>query len=465
MVQKHKKARENGKRLRNSNALKAKTGRNPEAPKTAIPGNLFASLAGGLSKAIARPKRLGRATGKSANRLVPHATPNPPPAPAATTETPATDKASESIYWDKDLPGFGIRVYASGRRVYFVQYRERGRTRRRTIAAVDEIAARTARRRARKILSEVSIGLGVEDPFKVAVDTSAMRFADLVPLYLTAEERRWKESTRKTTRKMIDKIFVPEFGATPVCDITREMVLNWFDSMGDRPGFANRGMPVLSGMMKFAETLKLRPRLSNPCRGITRYKANNRIRFLSIGELARLGEALDHYETEHPEACTVIRLLLLTGARSDEIEGLEPDEIDDGFFHLKDSKNGPRPVYVGAAAQAVINRLSIDTSAPWVFRKLDSAGHFEMPQLVWTEIRKRARLDDFRLHDLRHTFASYAVMNGVSMPTVSRLLGHGVLESTNRYVHLSNDSVRAAAGRVVGHLARATGFDAKGVGK
>ena len=380
-------------------------------------------------------------------------------------ETAAPDKALEKIYWDSDLPGFGIRVYASGHRVYFVQYRERGRTRRRTIAAVDEIETRTARRRARKILSEVSIGLGVEDPFKVVVDTSAMRFADLAPLYLSAEERRWKESTRKTTRKMIDKIFVPEFGATPVCDITREMVLNWFDSMGDRPGLANRGMPVLSGMMKFAETLKLRPRLSNPCRNITRYKGSVRIRFLTIDELARLGEALDHFDGEHPEACTVIRLLLLTGARSDEIEGLEPDEIDDGFFHLNDSKNGPRPVYLGTATQAVINRVPIDQSAPWVFPKPDGAGHFEMPYLVWTEIRKRAQLEDFRLHDLRHTFASYAVMNGISMPTVSRLLGHGILESTNRYIHLSNDSVRAAAGRVVGHMARATGFEAKGAGK
>lgn len=413
----------------------------------------------------ARSKRIGRTTGKSTDRFIRHEHLRQAQTPVAKQEISVAVKPVERIFWDSELPGFGVRAYATGRRVYFVQYRERGRTRRRTIAAVEEIEARTARRRARKILSEVFIGLGVEDPFKVATDTSALRFVDLVPLYLTVEERRWKEWTCKTNRRMIDKFFVPEFGATPVCDITREMVLNWFDSMGDRPGIANRGMPVLSGMMKFAETLKLRPRLSNPCRGITRYKANNRIRFLSIEELARLGEALDHFETLHPDVCTVIRLLLLTGARSDEIEGLEPDEIDDGFFHLKDSKTGPRPVYLGAATQAVINRVPIDQTAPWVFPKPKKAAHFEIRPCIWDAIRKRARLEDFRLHDLRHTFASYAVMNGVSMPTVSRLLGHGILESTNRYVHLSNDSVRAAAGRVVGHLARATGFESKGVRK
>lgn len=413
----------------------------------------------------ARSKRIGRTTGKSTNTFIRFERLRRAQEVVVEQKIGGSPKPAEAIFWDSELPGFGVRAYASGRRVYFVQYRERGRTRRRTIAAVDEIEARTARRRARKILSEVAIGLGVEDPFKVVTDTSTMRFADLVPLYLSAEERRWKEATRRISRRMIEKVFIPEFGAIAVCDIDREMVLNWFDSMSDRPGLANRGMPVLSGMMKFAETLKLRPRQSNPCRNITRYKANNRIRFLSLEELARLGETLDYFEQEYPEACNVVRLLLLTGARSDEIEGLEPDEVDEGFFHLKDSKTGPRPVYVGRATQAVIKRVPIDRTAPWVFRKASDAGQFETPPYVWNAIRKRARLEDFRLHDLRHTFASYAVMNGVSMPTISRLLGHGVLESTERYAHLSDSSIRAAASRVVGHIARATGFEATGAGK
>jgi len=414
---------------------------------------------------VAKAKRIGRRTGKSSNKYIhrEHCGQDSPTVKAQAKPTPIAE--AEIIHWDLELPGFGVRSYATGHRAYVVQYRERGRTRRRTIAEVEEIETRTARRRARKILSTVQIGLGVEDPFKVVVDSSAFRFIDLAPLYLAAEERRWKEATRKTARRMIEKSFIPEFGATTVCDITREMVMNWFDSMSDRPAIANRGMPVLSGMMKFAETLKLRPRNSNPCRNITRYKANNRIRFLSIDELARLGEALTHFDAAHPEACAVVRLLLLTGARSDEIEGLEPDEIDEGFLHLKDSKNGPRPVYVGKAAQAVIKHVPIDTAAPWVFPRPYSKAHFEMPFAVWIAIRKRARLEDFRLHDLRHTFASYSVMNGVSMPTVSRLLGHGILESTERYAHLSSDSVRAASGRVVGHMARATGFQAKGADK
>ena len=123
---------------------------------------------------------------------------------------------------------------------------------------------------------------------------------------------------------------------------------------------------------------------------------------------------------------------------------------------------GAVPAYF---AREIVASLALNDAHEWTFPHPSGEGHLKISQIVWTDIRKRAGLEDFRLHDLRHTFASYAVMNGVSMPTVSRLLGHGILESTNRYVHLSNDSVRAAAGRVVGHLARATGFEAKGAGK
>jgi integrase len=455
----------NRKKLHNYNALKSKESSYPQATKSVTVGNLSASVSGDVAMSIAKTKRIGRRTGKNSDKSIhrEHFGQALPAIEAA--PQPASAAIAEKIYWDSELPGFGVRSYATGHRAYVVQYRERGKTRRRTLAEVEEIETRTVRRHARKILSTVQTGLGVEDPFRVVVDSSAFRFADLAPLYLASEERRWKEATCKTTRRMIDNFFVPEFGATAVCDITREMVMNWFDGMSDRPAIANRGMPVLSGMMKFAETQKLRPRNSNPCRNITRYKANNRIRFLSMEELARLGEALVHFDKTYPDACAVVRLLLLTGARSDEIEGLEPDEIDEAFFHLKDSKNGPRPVYVGKAVQAVIKRVLIDRWAPWVFPRPYSKSHFEMPSAVWNAIRQRAKLEDFRLHDLRHTFASYSVMNGVSMPTVSRLLGHGILESTERYAHLSNDSVRAAAGRVVGHMARATGFRATGAGK
>ena len=161
----------------------------------------------------------------------------------------------------------------------------------------------------------------------------------------------------------------------------------------------------------------------------------------------------------------MIWLLLFTGARSGEIASLKNDWIDNGFFHLPDSKTGPRPIYVGEAAREIVASLALNDAHEWTFPHPSGEGHRKISEFVWSDIRKRAGLEDFRLHDLRHTFASYAVMNGVSLPTVSRLLGHAILQTTERYAHLSSESTRAAAGRVVGHLARATGFTAKGVGK
>lgn len=427
--------------------------------------NLFASGQGDDSMTMKRKAPVGRRTARVMDKSIQMQAIDLWSADSIAGEISPVASGTEAIYWDAELPGLGIRRYKSGRQVYFVQYRERGRTRRRQIASVDEIETRTARRRARKILSAVSLGLGVEDPFKVESGNEAIRFDAFVEQFWSSEAHRWKPSTKATNRRLIDHYLVPAFGAVAVADITQPMILKWRDGMSERAGTANRTLPVMSGMMRVAETMGLRPRRSNPCRFIQRYKANNRIRYLSLDELARFGAVLREFEADHPHDCAMIWLLLFTGARSGEIASLKNDWIDNGFFHLPDSKTGPRPIYVGEAAREIVASLALNDAHEWTFPHPSGEGHLKISQFVWTDIRKRAGLEDFRLHDLRHTFASYAVMNGVSLPTVSRLLGHAILQTTERYAHLSSESTRAAAGRVVGHLARATGFTAKGAGK
>jgi len=142
------------------------------------------------------------------------------------------------------------------------------------MAGVDEIETRTAHRRARKILSAVSLGLGVEDPFKVESGNEAIRFDAPVEQFWSSEAHRWKPSTKATNRRLIDHYLIPAFGAVAVADITQPMILKWRDGMSERAGTANRTLPVMSGMMRVAETMGLRPRRSNPCRFIQRYKAN-----------------------------------------------------------------------------------------------------------------------------------------------------------------------------------------------
>ena len=363
----------------------------------------------------------------------------------------------ERFLWDPRLPCFGIRVHSSGVRSYVVQYRERGRTRRRVIGSVGDMERRTARRHARKLLSAVKVGLGVVDPFAPVDAPVTLSFAAYVDRFWEAHARRWKPRTQESNRKLIDRLLLPEFGHVPLTDITRAMVLKWRDGLGERPGTANRSLPVLLVMMTTAEAMGLRPKRSNPCRNVTRFPTKTVERFLALEEVSRLGAALDRVEDKHPHDCAMIRLLLLTGARKQEIESLQWSYLDGNFAHLPDSKTGPKTLYLGRAACDLLSALP-RIHDDWVFPDKHGTGHAEIAWPRWSSIRAKAGLSDIRLHDLRHTFASHAAMNRVTLPTIGKLLGHALLETTERYAHLGDTSVREAAGRVSGHIARASGF-------
>ncbi len=419
----------------------------PTPAKCVTPSNLCAS--GPI--ADLPPKKVGRRSVKRAASTA-----------DVDTQPAYQDQPSEQFVWDPILPGFGIRVLASGRQVYIVQYRERGRTRRRVIAPVLEIDARMARRRARKILSDVKTGLGIVDPFKPAATASAITFADYVEQFWATHARHWAPSTQASSRKLIDRLLVPAFGDAAVANISRAMVLHWRDSLGSSPGTANRVLPILSVMMKTAEQLGHRKRQSNPCRHVTRFPTKPLERFLSLDEITRLGGALRRAEQRWPQQCAIITLLLLTGARKGEIESLQWSYLDGSFAHLPNSKTGPRTIYLGRPARDVLAGLPRDHD-DWVFQRSEGApGHAEVKWQQWSVIRKAADLDDVRLHDLRHTYASHGVMNGINLPTISKLLGHALLETSERYAHLSDTSVRDAIGRVSGYLAKASGFDFSG---
>ena len=363
----------------------------------------------------------------------------------------------ERFLWDPRLPCFGIRVHSSGVRSYVVQYRERGRTRRRVIGSVGDMERRTARRHARKLLSDVKVGLGVVDPFAPVEAPVTLSFGTYVERFWEAHARRWKPRTQESNRKLIDRLLLPEFGHVPLTEITRAMVLKWRDGLGERPGTANRSLPVLSVMMTTAEAMGLRPKRSNPCRNVTRFPTNTIERFLALDEVSRLGAALDSVEDKHPHDCAMIRLLLLTGARKQEIETLQWSYLDGNFAHLPDSKTGAKTLYLGSAARDLLAALPRNHD-DWVFPDKHGTGHAEIGWPRWAGIRAKAGLSDIRLHDLRHTFASHAAMNRVTLPTIGKLLGHALLETTERYAHLGDTSVREAAGRVSGHIARASGF-------
>ena len=181
-------------------------------------------------------------------------------------------------------------------------------------------------------------------------------------------------------------------------------------------------------------------------------------RFLSRDELRRLNRALDRHartDTRRAGQADIIRLLLLTGCRRGEILTLRWNEVDGDTIALSDAKTGPRKVYLNAQARRIIERQPRGQSA-FVFPSLCNPERPYRPHLpLWHRVRMEAGIEDVRLHDLRHTIASHAVMNGVPVPVVARLLGHSNVRMTLRYAHLADKEIEAAAERVGAAMARA----------
>ena len=337
--------------------------------------------------------------------------------------------------FDKDLRGFGLKVSANGRKTFFVRAARKLGMAETVLGTANEMSAAEAREKAAAAIEAA------------ATEREHGRlFCDFSDEFMRRHARRWKPSTREGNALLLRRYLVPFFGGMRVADVARADVRRWFDSMSGTPGNANRALPVLSVMMRQAELWDLRPQGSNPCRDMRRYRMKPRERFLSLDELKRLGFVLDHAEDR--QAAAAIRLLLFTAARSSEITGLRWGWIRGIRAVLPDSKTGPKAVQLPPPARTVLNGLP--RTGPFVFPNRKGDGPMTDLGLRWQALRALVGLDDVRIHDCRHTLASHAVMSGLDLYTVGRLLGHADTGSTERYAHLADEHVREAAGRISG---------------
>ena len=213
-------------------------------------------------------------------------------------------------------------------------------------------------------------------------------------------------------------------GGMRVSEVQRKDIAELHHGLRDKPYQANRTLGVLSKMFPVAKVWGLRPDGSNPCRHVKRYKERNRERFLSPEETERLGEVLREAEDEMPSAVAAFRLLLLTGCRLSEIQFLRWEYVKDDCIELPDAKTGGRVVPLGPEARAVLAGLSREDDNPWVISGRLPGSHITDLQKPWRRIRARAALEDVRIHDLRHSYASRALALGESLTMIGKLLGH-----------------------------------------
>lgn len=273
--------------------------------------------------------------------------------------------------------------------------------------------------------------------------------ADVAEEVFRRHARRWKPGTLTVNRSYLRRQILPALGDLPVADVDRAVVRRWHASLHATPAAANRALPILSTILRQAEIYGARPAGSNPCAGVRHHRTRRRERFLSAAEYRRLGAAL---AAARPPVA------------ADAIVRLRWAEVDDGALRLRNTKTGPRTVWLNASAQAVLARQP-RTGSPWVFPAPCTRAHVDGEQCacrnrhrplelsLWRSVRRRAGIPDVRLHDLRHTFASHAVLQGVPLPVVARLLGHAHERMTLRYAHVSDRETEAAAERIGAGLA------------
>ena len=257
-----------------------------------------------------------------------------------------------------------------------------------------------------------------------------------------------KPSTQRRVDGLLRTQLLPQFGPTVLDEIQPDQIHTWFDLYSrTAPGGANRALDVLRQILNHAVALGYLPR--NPTAPVRPNPRPRPTRFLSRLEIDRLYAALrsHHDRGSGRQQCDIIRLLLLTGCRKGELVTLRWSEVDDDVLHLTDSKTGPRAVFLNAPARAILMRQA--RVGPYVFPAPNNPRAPRSSELsVWRKVRRSADLDGVRLHDLRHTFASHAVMSGVPLPVVARLLGHAHVRMTLRYAHVSDREIESAAERV-----------------
>ncbi len=357
--------------------------------------------------------------------------------------------------WDDRVIGFGVRRQKKGVSD-IVKARLNGRQKMLTIGRhASPWTPETARREAQQLLAQLARGI---DPIEKKRQQRAKRSLDkLWDVFVQEHVSKLKPRTQWDYTDRYRRLIGPVLGKKPLADITRDDIISLHRKLGHIPRSANFCLAILSKLMNWAEAKGLRPQNSNPVRGIRKYPENHRERFLSAEELQRLSEALEVELQEHNDmyAVAAIRLLILTGARLGEILTLRWDYVDveRGLLLLPDSKTGKKAIVLNAAAREVLKQLPRLAGNPYVICGHKEGQHLVNLQKPWQRIRKRAGLEDVRIHDLRHTFASLAARSGGSLPRIGALLGHTQMQTTQRYAHLIVDDLRQLAETVGDELA------------
>jgi integrase len=350
--------------------------------------------------------------------------------------------SKETVLWDSEVPGLGVKVTAKGARTFFCYYRNVAGEQRKPKIASTAIGIDEARKIAREWL--VLVARGGDPSHDRKTLRSSPTVAELATRYLEEHARPFKKaSSVAQDRTNLTRCVIPLLGTRKVVTLSRRDVTLFHLRMRRTPTTANRVLALLSSMFSFAirsEIVK-----ENPCRLVPRFRERKIHRDLNSSQFQALSIALDKAGSKSKSSVALLRALLLTGCRRSELVNLRWDEVDleKGLLNLADSKTGEKTVFLNDAAVEII-REQVGEHLELVFPS-PSGKPIRGIYHLWNSVRVSAGIPDFRIHDLRHNFASMAIASGASLPTVGRLLGHKSCVTTQRYAVLAETAARAAA--------------------
>jgi integrase len=364
--------------------------------------------------------------------------------------------AGDVIIFDTEIRGFGLKIAPSGRKTFFLKYRNAsGRQRKPTIGTFGDLTVDQARKIAADWKADIAAGGDPSAEKQSARKQQTLNeFADG---YFTVARK--KASTIGMERSYYETHVRPSLGKLALGDITKKDIQSWINTRSKTPGAANRTVSMLSAIFNEAERLQQRDANSNPCVGVKKYPAEPRERYLSRDEFQRLEATLDQIEQDgllNYIVAPAIRFALLTGARRGEFLSLKWEYVDftTQTVNLPDSKTGPRKLYLSEPAVALLRKLPRIEGNPYVFPGHKSSDHFRNLKKPFKRVLELAGIKNFRIHDLRHTHASWGVLAGLPTNMIAKTLGHAQARTAERYAHIGDEPALRAAEMIGREMAR-----------
>lgn len=340
-----------------------------------------------------------------------------------------------TTYYDSKIPGLIVIVTAKSKTFYLYR-RINGKPRRVRLGRFPAMGVRQAREQASRFNAEVEAGTFTDRP-------RAATFGAIHALYVEDAKGRiktWRDADD------LNRLYLSDWNERPILEITYDLVAAKHAAVGKAsPAVANRLLSAVSGVFRFAaQNGHISRTADNPAKGIRRFQEKARKRFLSPDELRRWFAAVERMTSR--VMADFFLMLLFTGQRSGKVKSMRWSDItlSERLWRIATNKNGEEiTIHLTPPAIEILERR--DQSSEWVFPAVNrKSGHITVTQHAWAELLEDADISDFRIHDLRHTMASWQAINGSSLTVIGSSLGHRSHASTARYAHVSLDAVRAS---------------------